>query len=288
MQPGRSVSFKADEGTAAHTIFERCMRRPTVQPIKFLGEVIDTSCTRVHAPYSPSASKRWLACPGSVNFLAKLRPTAEQQGAKIKVTAEMCAAVKQAVGYARKAFPVNAGWVLYIETEVQIPATGEHGHIDLGAFNLNTHELHVLDYKHGTHPVVAKNNTQCMLYALGLKHAVEVVAPLVKKVVLHIAQPRVKGRKSIFSKWEVSLKELEAFAQTVKKAVKLSKSGNAPFKKNPDCYFCEKDQCDTYNGSEMEVALDVFADLLPQVDRLTFSAALTQAIAARNKHTGEV
>ncbi len=103
--------------------------------------------------------------------------------------------------------------------------------------------LDVGDLKYGQfHAVTAINNTQLMTYALGM---IGKSNPLgIKKVRLHIIQPRINPVPSV---WETTVDELRLFEQRVKKAIKAARQyldkGTLPLRQNAyvfgeHCGFC--------------------------------------------------
>lgn len=253
------MSFAADEGTAAHKVFEWCMLKPKYTADRFVGKVIDTSSERTHAPFAPSASSRWIQCPASVQHIeANTKTAGHQDGAKIEVTEGMAEAVQMAVDYVREVVGGQHA-TMYVEAEVEIDCISAYGHVDVAAYITTTKHLHVFDYKHGVSPVEAKNNSQAMLYALGLIAYITANGKAVKSVTLHIAQPRVKGKKlAPCHSWDVSLKALDVFENTVREAVRIAKHKAPPYKVGDHCYFCAKETCPEHVKKSLEVAKQDF------------------------------
>lgn len=98
-------------------------------------------------------------------------------------------------------------------------------------------ELHIIDYKHGQGvPVSAVDNKQLKLYALGAYLYFHTWFPGIKRVVLHVVQPRLNN----ISVWETTVSDLLDWAENdVKPAAKLALSDNAPFVPGESqCRFC--------------------------------------------------
>lgn len=173
-------SFFADEGTAAHTLGEMCLRG-TVDPDDFLGEHIAV------------------------------------KDAKFEVTKEMCAAVQVYVDYVRER---AQGKVLLLEQDVPIGhLTGEKGatgRVDALIIDTAAREIEVIDYKHGAGvPVSPVENEQGAKYGLGaiFEHGVVIEFETVH---ITIVQPRCGDGNP--SRWTVPQGWLEGFAADVKKA----------------------------------------------------------------------
>jgi hypothetical protein len=253
-------SFYADEGTAAHKIFEACMRNRKMTAASWVGKTIDTTQTRTHAPYAPSNSKQWLTCPGSVKYLDQVRPfTKKQEGMKIKVTVEMAEAVQQAVDYARDlCVSLKEKPQLFIEHEVFIPVTKDKGHLDLAIWFPVARHLHVMDYKHGVGIVFASKNTQLQLYTLGLMAKLKPVT-----ITLHVMQPRCTRRENPFDTWDVTPRELVAFELYAKKQIALSKKDDAPFAPDEDtCRWCEPTTCHAAIAKAANAARSDFSEFI--------------------------
>jgi hypothetical protein len=209
-----------------------------------VGEVIE----KVHARYSPSASHRWLVCPGSMHVFSN-DPESEwaaegtrkhavlkcvlsntiaggtliMAGDTIKTEAgdykvplevlEQCFQIKDFVEQFHKTH--QDGWVIETETGVEI---GEHVWPHLlqrgdcnGTVDVAAYsynELLVLDAKFGFRRVEAKGNPQLMLYALGL--LAEIPFPI-EHVTLCIAQPDYDG-EVLFREHRITVQELHEWA----------------------------------------------------------------------------
>ena len=265
-------NFYADEGTAAHWVFEQCMLKPKISADRFVGKTVDTSCVRTHSPYGPSGSKRWLTCPASVQHIEQNKIfTEEQTGLKITVTEEMAEAVQMAVDYVRSEFK-GPGWKFFIEEEVHIPTTNDKGHIDLAAYHPK-HGLHIVDYKHGAGIAVSsKKNSQMQLYALGMIFKLKYQGP----VVLHIAQPRCK-RKQPFDQWETDTKELAAFDKYARERIRLSKSNSPPYVVSDECGWCEKLTCHAYADKALSIAQQDFQQFVTEKPKKAVVKKLSNA-----------
>lgn len=159
-----------------------------------------------HARFSPSASKRWLACPGSLVLNADRKddgpsPYADKGTAMhavaawcltehfraskrigeqipvhkdheepryVEFTDDMAAQVQEYVDWLR-AFAI--GKVLMVEQQVDfseiVGQPEQFGTADGIVVDRETGELTIVDLKTGFRPVDPENNTQLMTYALG-------------------------------------------------------------------------------------------------------------------------
>ena len=104
-------------------------------------------------------------------------------------------------------------------------------------------ELHVVDFKYGKGIVVeAEGNCQMALYALGALQAYGLIFPI-DTVHFHIVQPRVKN----FSQWTTSVRNLNAWAETVvRPAAQKAYEGGGEFQQGKwcdDCFCCAAGTC---------------------------------------------
>ena len=267
---GSAAVSASDEGTAAHSVLEICLKKPKGYTAdRLIGKTIDTTCERTHAPFAPSASKRWLTCPGSVKLIEKVKGTATNTtGTKVAVTENMTEAVQMAVEYIRE-LRSNQSCVLFVEEELYIPATDDIGHIDAAVWGPVTRELHVVDYKHGSGLLVeAKANSQLMLYALGMIEKLKKFDCKPKSVTLHIFQPRCTRREQPFDTWDVTISQLAAFALTVKYAVTNANSVKPTFQVSDECRWCVQAACAHFAKHALNSAQMDFAEFTTKAAKL--------------------
>lgn len=96
-------------------------------------------------------------------------------------------------------------------------------------------ELHIFDLKYGKGiKVSAVDNPQLKLYGLGALNLYDFIYD-VKKVVLHIVQPRLDN----YSDFEISPEDLTKWGDEVKKAAEIAFSGEGEAVPGEHCQFCK-------------------------------------------------
>lgn len=156
-----------------------------------------------HSRFAPSASKRWIMCPGSIKLSEKFPPQPDteysREGTAAHDLAKVCLVEGvDAVTHKGKEFNgfiaddgmceavqvyLNEVWgripgddpdtVFRVEQKVDLSwlHPGMYGSSDCYLFKRKQKVLDVLDYKHGVGiPVDADWNSQAMIYALGALH----------------------------------------------------------------------------------------------------------------------
>lgn len=244
---------------------------------------------RAHAFLSPSASKRWMACPAAPWEESKcpIEPAGKyaEEGTAAHLVAEGCAirllkgenidsALSTVQGeelqycmrtyleeIAGTFFETPESWC--VEHKVNLSKVfdvpDQFGTAD--CLLVSGGVLHVFDYKHGEGVMVsAEHNPQLMIYALG---ALKIPgAEDIEKVVLHIVQPR-SPKGAPVSVWETTRTELEAFEEEVKtsarrvieirNAGKAEESDYAP--SDETCRFCKAKKACSARAGEASAAL---------------------------------
>ena len=222
-----------------------------------------------HAKLSASGSKIWINCPGSVvaqegyadtssepamegtvahvlgqlvlenpetligSYLGKT-VAAESDGiTHISVDSDM---VHYIAGYV--AYVNSLGTTQFIEERVDFSPwaiDGQFGTAD--AIVPEGDRLHVIDLKYGQGVRVdAFDNSQGLLYALGAWNEVGFMFPEIDTVVIHIYQPRMSN----FSEWELSVKDLLTWGETVSKpAAEATQDPMAPREAGSHCHWCK-------------------------------------------------
>lgn len=120
----------------------------------------------------------------------------------------------------------------------------------------------ITDYKHGKGvPVMAADNPQMMLYALGaLKKYRAIYGDTIKKIVMVIEQLRLSEEPSL---WEMGVDELTGWGESIKPLAEKAYAGLGTFVPGAHCRFCRgKAQCKA--RADMHTALEEFKDCAPQ------------------------
>lgn len=214
-----------------------------------------------HAKLSPSSSSRWLSCTASVEASAKYENKGNaasdwgtnvhylgeqlllcnditvgqehiEQGVTFVVDKEMLDCAEE---YADYVFSfINKDSVVLIEEQFDLGfiSKGQFGTSDASV--LNGAHLHIIDLKTGHGIVMAENNSQLMLYALGAIHELEDIYDI-ETVTLHIMQ----SRAGHIDTWDITVKELQLFEEIAKIQAASIINGETEF--NPSekaCKWC--------------------------------------------------
>jgi hypothetical protein len=186
-----------------------------------------------HSPLGASSAERWVACPGSIALLGKFsmpetdEPDYAREGTaahellakclmedlepweflgqsfhETEATSEMTDAVQIAVDHVRSLITPIAK--TFFEYPISSPIHPQfYGTLDVGIVYDSI--IHIVDFKYGKGIVVeADHNKQLMYYAYGLVQHY----PEVRKVVLHIMQPRAFHADGVIRKWSISAEDL--------------------------------------------------------------------------------
>ncbi len=252
-----------------------------------LNNIIAKSHTdRKHAYLPVSASAQWLKCPGSIAAEIAYReahPDAEvnrahEEGTFAHEVADFCIDKgvypnSQKVIKAFKEKCLANGWdwdvlvtnltayinkiaegmkgirydKMLLETRVDVGEwiAGGFGTLDVGF--IGQKEIYLFDLKYGFTEVDATDNTQLMIYALGLYNTLtEGHRIQIKAVNLNIIQPRIMN----FSKFQVSISDLLKFGETVKVQSKKALGDNPErIAGDTQCRWCDaKTECDAYTS----------------------------------------
>lgn len=226
IDPSESSVF-ADEGTAAHEVRELCLNLG-LDAYDYIGRTIYVN---------------------KVGY---------------QVTYEMADHLQTGIDWIRE----HVDGELFVETRVDLSAwlPSNFGTLDAGWFNQKTRELGQLDLKYGAgEPVDPENNSQQLLYALGLWDRLG--RPAVDKVLIGIDQPRLGGLKF----WDCEFDQMMAFAAEVESAyseIGTDAAKFAPSKKA--CRWCKAKMpipskgymgCPAYNAQQLDVFQNAFDDL---------------------------
>lgn len=200
-----------------------------------------------HARLSPSGSKKWMSCPGSITLEEQVPPktsiyadegtachtvaawclTQHHRAEKwigqdiavnaqneeprfVEFTEEMVELTQEYVDEVRRSSIGNQYWVEQrVEFSQYVGVPGQFGTADFMCYVAEDKELQVDDAKFGHRPVGVEENSQLMFYALGAYAMLELSYDI-ERVRLRIHQPKV--RKGPIE-WTCTVDELMAFAK---------------------------------------------------------------------------
>lgn len=212
--------------------------------------MLDTRTTNGHSLISPSGASRWAYCAGSVRLTMNDKDTtseAAQRGTDIHQLGEGMLNGKEYITnssvirdgeheegmfYAGKpmieeasayhdyvrALMVGPHSELFVESKVDIlPQYDVSGHVD--ACVIDETVLHVIDLKTGRGPVSAENNSQMMMYAIGLYDEHEMFYDI-EKIHLHIVQDNDYVHNT--NSWECSVDDILDFKAWITERARLA------------------------------------------------------------------
>lgn len=218
--------------------------------------------TKKHSPHSASGAFRWMRCPASVRMSEGIQSVSSAYAEEGTAAAELAEITLRAgnncedhIGKQSKEAPgwefseemaryvqVYVDYVRALGGDLMIEFKVTYAHIVAGgsgtadAIVLVGDTLHVIDLKYGTGlRVSAVENEQEQLYASGALANLDPFGEVIRRIVLHIVQPRLDH----ISEWETTPEELAAFEQRAREAAELSLSEDPPF--NPgesQCRWC--------------------------------------------------
>lgn len=227
--------------------------------------ILDRYLSGAHSIYSPSASKMWLTCSGSLvpNVLAPdsisvdtaygtVAHEMSELWLKTGIKPRHMRGTLQIVEDDETFFiiPVDNEMLDYVQQSVDLCLSlpGEHiveqrvyfddltpipqqgGTLDHAAIAGDT--AWVTDHKYGAGvKVYAERNPQAMLYSYALIKSL----PDIRRVIIRINQPRLHH----FDEWETTRDEIMQFAGYVRERAKLAWAVDAPRTPDPEaCRFC--------------------------------------------------
>lgn len=231
---------------------------------------------KTHAKLSPSASHRWLECPASVKLEEQFPDRSSEAAAEGTLAHALCELKLKHYFFAKelpkrkytaevKKLKQDPLWDDEMEgyTDVYLeyirslalsmpsaPYVAIEKHLDMskhipGCFGtgdcilIQGETLHVIDFKYGKSPngrVAAEKNPQMLLYALGAFITYSFLYPI-KKVVLHIVQPRLPDG---ITHWETTTDYLLEFMEFAKKQADIALSDDAYFSPGAKtCRYCK-------------------------------------------------
>lgn len=207
--------------------------------------------TIAHAKLSASGSHRWLACPGSVRLEAEYAhgksSVFAQEGTRAHELADMCLksgddTIKY-LGATIEDGVVDQDMVNHVQDYVDYVRSfkGDHfyeqrveytnwvpngfGTSDAIVIEPDGKRVHVIDLKYGKGVAVsAVDNTQGIMYALGVHQLLELSHDDIEEFVVHIYQPRIGN----FSEWAITTKELLKKGEWIAQQAELALTDDAP------------------------------------------------------------
>jgi len=243
--PPRVVGFAAHEGTLAHTLCEAALSINAVpwkegQTFTVEGDdiVVDQEMLNCVSLFTATVSRISDFCDWRI--------------------------IEKAVG-------VNWLW------DGSEPPENVFGTLDFGACDGLT--LYVVDFKYGRgKAVVVLNNTQLLIYALGMYGRLlrerPDLAGTIENVCLTIIQPRAGGDP--VRTWSIPVSELLYWGYAVLKpaieAIADAHEGDLPLTPGNHCFWCPASRdCPAYKRMRTQRSIDSFPDYDPTVEDLDFA-----------------
>lgn len=249
-----------------------------------------------HARLSASGSDRWARCPGSVKAEEGFQDKGSEfaaEGTTAHALAEYClnnaVSCVSCVGMSFEGRQVDLEMCEYVQLYVDYVCSfsGEHfyeqrvdfspwvpegfGTSDAIVIDAKTKTLRVIDLKYGKGVQVdAENNYQAQLYAMGAINDFGSFAE-VEKVFIAIVQPRLDH----ISEWEITVEQLNEFAQYIKQRATMAcepEADRVPGDKQ--CQWCKaKATCPALYNLAQDTLMQSFEvieiDSLPKLNQLT-------------------
>ncbi len=249
---------------------------------------------RAHARLSPSASHRWMNCPGSVRLSEGIERKSsvyadegtaahqlaalclqnnndaavylgimqEVNGVEFEVTEEMVESVQLYLDYVRKFILSDK------ESEVDVEFRFDLQHVHREMFGTgdcviyipSTSHLIVTDFKYGRGvPVSPDENPQLLSYGLGAvrRHHNRPLA----QVTLAVVQPRCRHPKGPVREWHTDVTTLLDFEHDLRTAAIATEQADAPLVAGEWCKFCPAAAtCPALAVRSKEIAAHEFSD----------------------------
>ena len=280
---------KSSSHTPVNIFPTKTLTAPQLSPQNY-GLKSQRKHSMAHSRFSPSGSKRWLACPASIQLAESIpfvmdttRPAAqgtlvhhmvemllkdrlenvslsdywlgreeEIDGFNIEVTKDMVSCAEQYVEYVQTRLEELDGRLL-IEEKVHIDEISQEcwGTVDALVLGKKSNRIAVIDLKSGKFPVDVINNEQLMIYGLG---ALSRYGNESTTIELTIVQPTSFHRDGKIRSWDISAENLVEWGFNIlKPAIEACLEEEPVFNAGKDqCRFCRaKDICDSFKQSEV-------------------------------------
>lgn len=196
-----------------------------------------------HPKLSASGSQRWILCGGSRKAEEGLPDQKNKYSDEGTLAHEIAAAIlnKQDISHYNptpEMLENIQSYVEYVESlvsktiyypNIYIEHKSDFTHIvphNIGtadAVIVAVNTLHIIDFKYGMDPVYAYENSQLLLYAMGVYNNLK-NKEVIQEIILHIVQPRVNN----FDKWSLSINELAYWEGYIKAKAEIALNDNAP------------------------------------------------------------
>lgn len=159
-----------------------------------------------------------------------------------------------AISYGNTAEP----FTIAIEERVEIPNIHKDcwGTPDCWAFNRQTGELFIWDYKFGHRFVEVFENWQLIEYAAGILNSLDIngLQDQYVKVTFTIVQPRSYHRDGPIRRWQLMASELRPYFNKLEAAELAAMQENALCTPNPECRDCSgRRACEALQGAALAV-----------------------------------
>ncbi len=252
-----------------------------------------------HAIYPPSASHRWINCPGSIVLAPPEGPETDGRGSvyawegtichelsatclktnkraeeflhqeieDVEITPELADAIQMYVDEVKSTASDLGTKGGLIETKVEI-IDDCWGTVDASLWNSQI--LAIIDAKFGKGVIVeVEGNTQLMIYAIGMLKALKAEGtPIPETVMMKIVQPRTVNP---VREWSIPTKELQEWARDIlaPATIKLREQ-SVDCKAGEWCRWCPVENCSVQTRSNLEKAAEAFAPFttveMPEID----------------------
>ena len=248
--------------------------------------------SRAHAVLSASAAKRWLNCPPSARLNEQFQNTSSEYAEEGTAAHELCEYKVRKYLHERMERPQSEYYTEEIEQATDIyaefvigiieemKANGaepmalveeklDYSHVAPSGFGTGDMIvigkdaegrglLHIVDYKNGKGVFVdADHNPQMMLYAIGALRAYDFIYD-VEIVRMSIVQPRLEN----ISTCEMTVSELNAWAESIKATALLAFEGKGEQHPGDWCRFCKaKPVCQACKDEALALCREDFLDL---------------------------